>query len=366
MRTPFADLTAQYQSVRTAVDAAIKDVMNGGLFVRGAPVAHFEQAWAEAVGCRHAIGVGNGTDALFAILKCLGIGPGDEVITPAWGWISSASTLSLAGATPVFADVDAGTFALAAERVAAKITPRTKAVVVVHLYGQVADMPRLQHVANRHGLPLIEDCAQAHLSAAHGATAGQFGVGAAFSFYPTKNLGAMGDAGAVVTNDAQLAMRVRRFANHGGLTKDEHLFEGINSRLDTLQAAVLSAKLSYLPAWNQRRRAHAARYVARLASLPQLQLPRITEGHTFHLFVVRCAARNELLAFLRQHGVEAHVHYPRAIPFEPAYAGLGFQPADFPVAAALQHEVLSLPVYPELSDQQIDYVCDCIERFYER
>lgn len=366
MRVPFVDLTAQYQATREAVDNAIQAVVASGTFIHSAPVNQFESAWAQAIGCNHAIGVANGTDALFAILRSLHIGAGDEVITPAWSWISSAETISLTGAKPVFADVDPGTFTLAPHDVALKITPRTKALVVVHLYGAVADMPALQAIAKANGLWIIEDCAQAHLSTAHGATAGSFGVASAFSFYPTKNLGAMGDAGAVLTHDADLAVRIRRFVNHGGLTKDEHLVPGINSRLDALQASILLAKLPQLPAWNAQRKRHAAHYQARLAHLTALQLPAVAEGHTVHLFVVRCHRRNELQAHLQAHGVSTHVHYPSAIPFEPAYASFGHQLADFPVSAKLQQHVLSLPVYPELSDEQVDYVCDCIQHFYER
>lgn len=366
MRVPFVDLAAQYFSIREDINTAIQQVLASGMFIKTEAVTQFEQAWAQAVGCQHAIGVGNGTDALFAILKGLNIGPGDEVITPAWSWFSSAETISLAGATPVFADVETSSFTLNPAAVASLITPRTKAIIVVHLYGAMAAMDALQHLARRHNLHLIEDCAQAHLSSGQGCTAGQFGVAAAFSFYPTKNLGAMGDAGMVLTHDAGLATHIRRLANHGGLTKDEHLFAGINSRLDSLQAAILSAKLPHLAAWNARRRSHAARYGKRLAHLSTLNLPVIPEGHTVHLFVVRCQQRDQLRVFLGEHGVETQVHYPRAIPFEPAYAQRGFQHADFPVAAALQHEVLSLPVYPELSDEQVDYVCECIQHFYER
>lgn len=365
MRVPFVDLTAQYHAIRTEVDAAIQHVVASGSFIKSQPVTEFENAWAGAVGCAHAVGVGNGTDALFAILASLGIGRGDEVITPAWSWISSAETITLTGAKPVFADVDPASYTISQADVVQKITPRTKAIVVVHLYGAVANMPALQSIAKHHGLWLIEDCAQAHLSSAHGATAGSFGIASAFSFYPTKNLGAMGDAGAVLTNDADLAVRVRRFANHGGLAKDEHLMTGINSRMDSLQASILLAKLAHLPSWNIQRRAHAARYRARLSRLAALQLPEINAGHTAHLYVIQCQRRHELQAYLHAQGVATQVHYPSAIPFEPAYASFGHLDNEFPVSAALQHRVLSLPVYPELSAAQIDFVCDCIERFYE-
>jgi len=365
MRVPFVDLTAQYQSIRADVDSAIRRVVHSGTFIKSEPVTEFEKAWANAVGCAHAIGVGNGTDALFAILKSLNLGDGDEVITPAWSWISSAETISLAGARPVFADVCPLSFTLHPEDVARKISSRTKAIIVVHLYGHVADMSALVALAKKHELHLFEDCAQAHLSFGSGFTAGQRGIASAFSFYPTKNLGALGDAGAILTNDTDLALRIRRFANHGGLTKDEHLFEGINSRLDSLQASILLAKLSHLPAWNAQRRKHAAHYHARLSRIAAIQLPTIPEGHTVHLFVIRCRQRNDLQAFLRLQGIDTQVHYPLALPFEPAYASAHFTAAHFPVAAALQHTVLSLPVYPELSEAQIDYVCDGIERFYD-
>lgn len=366
MRVPFVDLAAQHNAIKEEIDAATAQVVASGRFIQSPPVAQFEKAWAAAVGCREAVGVGNGTDALFAIIKCLGLSAGDEVITPAWSWISSASMVSMAGAVPVFADVCATSYTLDPDDVARKITPRTRAIVAVHLYGRVANMPPLLALAREHRLWLIEDCAQAHLAAGFGSRAGQFGVAAAFSFYPTKNLGALGDAGAVLTNDGDLALRIRRFANHGGLTKDEHLATGINSRLDALQAAVLSAKLPHLPQWNHRRSAHAAHYHFRLGHLARLQLPPQAAGHAWHLFVVRSNRRDHLRQFLQLHEIDTQVHYPRAIPFEPAYAHLRCRPADFPVAAALQHEVLSLPVYPELSQAQIDFVCDTIEQYYAK
>jgi dTDP-4-amino-4,6-dideoxygalactose transaminase len=365
MTVPFVDLHGQYASIQSEIDSAIQSVFDASVFIKSPHVTQFEEEFAHALGVAHCVGVGNGTDALYLILKTIGLKPGDEVIVPAWGWISAAEVVSLAGGEVVFVDVQPDGL-VSVELVRTKITNRTKAIIAMHLYGAVCDLSGLRTLADQHELFLIEDCAQAHFARHNGHWAGTIGHAAAFSFYPTKNLGAYGDAGAVVTDSEALATQVRRLANHGGLTKDEHLVEGMNSRLDSLQAAVLSVKLKHLPQWNELRRRHARHYTQRLAGISEIVLPEITEGHVFHLFVVRCSERSALQLYLKSQGIETQIHYPRALPFEPAYARFKLSAADFPVAAALQEEVLSLPVYPELSEAQVNYVCDQVIAFFTK
>ena len=367
MRVPFFELKKQYTLIRTEVDGAIQEVIEGGNFVGGGPVKDFEASWGRALGSKFVLGVGNGTDALLVALKSFNLKDGDEVITPAWSWISSAESITHAGGTPVFADVDQF-FTLSPEDVAAKINARTRGMVVVHLYGQAAALDRLRALCEQHQLFLIEDCAQAHLTTYHQKCVGTFGDFGAFSFYPTKNLGAYGDAGALVTDHAERALLAKRLANHGGVTKDEHLLQGLNSRLDTLQAALLNAKLPHLPKWNEQRVRHAERYINALTGVGDLVLPqqRPATQHTFHLFVVRTLQRDGLRQFLEFHDIETMVHYPQALPFLPAFQPRRYSESDFPLAAQLQKEVLSLPVYPELTDEQVDWVCTCIKNFFKR
>ncbi|OAN55054.1 DegT/DnrJ/EryC1/StrS family aminotransferase [Magnetospirillum moscoviense] len=359
MKIPFVDLKAQYQSIKNEVDAAIATVVDSSAFVGGNAVSAFEQAFAAFVGTPHCIGVGNGTDALTLALRGLGVGPGDEVITVANSFIASSEAISNAGASPVFVDCDPATCNIDVAALGRAITPRTRAIVPVHLYGRPADMAAIMDLARRHGLKVVEDCAQAHGATLDGRMIGTFGDAAAFSFYPGKNLGAYGDAGAVITNDDDLARRVRMTANHGRMSKYDHEFEGVNSRLDGLQAAVLTVKLRHLPAWTEARRRVAARYLANLAD-SGLPLPSDPAGgrHVYHLFVIRLAERQRVQAALAEAGIATGIHYPIALPNLTAYAHLGHRPQDFPVASAYQDQVLSLPMYPELTDAQIDHVCD--------
>jgi dTDP-4-amino-4,6-dideoxygalactose transaminase len=365
MRIAFLDLTTQYQALKSEIDETIQRVLSNGQLVGGQEVKSFEKNFAEYHGVSHCISTGNGTDSLFAAIKANGIGRGDEVITPAWSWISTSETISLAGATPIFADVNSNTFTISIDDVERKITTRTKAILAVHLYGQCCDMEVLQKICVEKNLILIEDCAQAHGARRNGKLAGTLGHVSSFSFYPTKNLGALGDAGCLLTNDTNLATNLRRFVNHGGLTKDEHLMEGMNSRMDTLQAAVLNAKLKYLAAWNARRQSIAKQYLEQLKSVDAIQLPITDKGneHVYHLFVVRSKQRDALKEFLQSRGVETMIHYPKALPFEPAYSSLHFKSSDFPVAHALQSEVLSLPCHPNLIDAEVAYICDAIKKF---
>lgn len=366
MKVPFFDLTAQYASIKNDIDSAIHSVVRGGYFVGGRPIKEFETSFAAQCGSHHCIGLGNATDGLFIALKALGVKPGDEVITPAWSWISSAEVISLAGAKPVFADVDPRYFTISVEAIKASITSKTRALIVVHLYGQMVDLEPIVNLCKERGIKLIEDCSHAHLAAYNGRIAGTSGDCGVFSFFPTKNLGAYGDAGCVITDSEPLAQNIRRWANHGGLIKDEHLFEATNSRLDTLQAAILKAKLPHLLQWNNARNRHAARYHKLLGDLKELTLPETRPGciHIFHQYVIQTAQRDALQHFLTQHEIQTLIHYPKAIPFEPAYQHLNFSEHDFPISSRLQNEVLSLPIFPELTPDQIEYVCDHIHKFY--
>jgi dTDP-4-amino-4,6-dideoxygalactose transaminase len=335
-------------------------------FVGGEFVGDFEQRYARAYGVEHCISCGNGTDAIYIALRMLGIGPGDEVITTAASWISTSETIGQTGAKPVFVDVD-DFYLLDPAKVAAAVTSRTKAIIPVHLYGQAADMTAVCAIAQRHGLKVIEDCAQAHFSEWGGQRVGTFGDAATFSFYPGKNLGAWGDAGAIVTNDPDLAARFRMFANHGALVKHQHEMEGINSRLDGLQAALLSAKLPHVPQWTAVRQRLAGEYDARLDGVGDLVLPRVQgeATHVYHLYVVRTSHRDALRDYLGSRGVQTAVHYPTALPLMKAYEHLGHTAADFPAASRNQGQILSLPIFPELSLDALEYTVSCIREFFE-
>lgn len=368
MRIPFFDLQRQYQSIKTEIDDAINRVFADSHFIGRAAVATFEKQFADCIGVPHCISTGNGTDALFLILKALDLPPGSEVIVPAWGCIASAEPVTLAGHQVVFCDVDPKFYTIDVLAAEQKITKHTKAIIAVHLYGQVAPVSTLKEICNRHNIFLIEDCAQAHGSAEDGVIAGTTGIASAFSFYPTKNLGAYGDAGCVLTPDAQLAERIRRLANHGALEKDDHLIEGTNSRMDALQAAMLSVKLSHLKYWNKRRTEIAAHYTRALTGIDELALPEIRPDttHTFHIYCIRTPLRDALRKFLEEKGIETSIHYPLGLPFTPAYRYLSHNPSDFPVTGKLQQEVLSLPVFPELTHEEVTFICKSIRDFFSR
>jgi dTDP-4-amino-4,6-dideoxygalactose transaminase len=366
MNIPLVDLKKQYESIRDELDPVISEVLSKTAFIGGVYVKNFEDAFARYCGVRHCIGVGNGTDALFIALKCLGIGPGDEVIVPANSFIATAEAVTQAGARVVFADIDPGTYNMDVAALEGAISSRTRAIIPVHLYGQPADMDPILALALKHGLKVIEDAAQAHDAEYRGRRVGSIGDCACFSFYPGKNLGAYGDAGAVVTDDEQLARRVRMFANHGRIDKYDHELEGINSRLDALQAAILTVKLKYLPRWSESRRRSAALYT-RLLKGTGLTMPREIEGvrAVYHLYVVRVPAdrRGELQAHLQAKGVSTGIHYPIALPNLKAYAYLNHAADAFPEAAKASGEILSLPMYPELREDEIDYIRRAIDAF---
>lgn len=362
---PAADLYQQYLSIKDEIDTAISDVITKSAFIRGEYVDRFEAEFAQAIGADHCVSCGNGTDAIYIAMHALGVRPGDEVITTAHSWIATSETITQAGATPVFCDTDRDTFTIDPARIEEKITPRTVGIIPVHLYGQPADMAAIMEIARKHNLWVIEDCAQAHLARYQGKPVGTFGAAGTFSFYPGKNLGAMGDAGAIVTNDPDLARRMAVFARHGGLKKNEHEIEGINSRLDGLQAAILSVKLKRLPEWTEARRRAASVYDQGLGALPFVSAPIESNGswHVYHLYVIRHERRDALAASLQQAGVQTIVNYPTALPFLAAYERFGHRPEDFPNAYYNQSRILSLPLFAEITADQQKLVVDGISGF---
>lgn len=365
MTIPLVDLKAQHASIRSELDAAISRVLGHAGFVLGEEVAAFETAFAAHVGARGAIGVASGTAALRLALAACDIGPGDEVITTPHTFFATAEAISQAGATPVFVDVHPGSLTLDPERVAGAITWRTKAIIPVHLYGQPADMEALLGLARRHKLRLIEDTAQAHGAEYSGRRCGSLGDLGCFSFYPGKNLGACGDAGAVTSNDLHLLERVRMLRDHGRSSKYLHTEIGFAERMDALQAAVLAAKLPHLETWTELRREAAKRYGRLLAHLP-LTLPVETPGtrHVYHLYVVRTRERDALLEHLKKDGISAGVHYPVPLHRQPAYLDRGYGRLNLPIAESAAKEVLSLPLYPELDQGQAERVASSIERYF--
>lgn len=366
MHIPFVDLKSQYLSIKQDIDSAINDVLSKTAFIGGEYVKEFEKQFADLYGVKHVISCANGTDSLYIIMKMLGIGPGDEVITAANSWISSSETISQTGAKPVFADPDDRYMSMSAENVGSAITDATKAIIVVHLHGQVCDMQGILKLCADKNIHVIEDCAQSHFSEYEGERAGVMGIAGSFSFYPGKNLGAYGDAGCIITNDDGLAEKCRMYANHGALKKHNHIIEGVNSRMDGLQAAVLSVKLEHILNWTEQRIANAALYNEHMQGIDDIILPVVRPGtrHTFHLYMIRARRRNALQEYLKTKGIETAIHYPTALPNLPAYKYLGLDSADFPIATKLQDEILSLPMYPELDGDRISYVANCIRSFY--
>ena len=357
---PFLDLRPADDSAD--VRAAIARVVERGWFVLGPEVDAFEREFAAAAGTRSAVGVGSGTDALALALRAVGVGPGDEVVTTPLSAAYTALAIVMAGARPVFADVDPERLTIDPESVEQALTPRSVALLPVHLYGQPADMRALTAIANRKGLALIEDCCQAHLATCEGQPVGTFGQAAAFSFYPTKNLGALGDAGAVTTNDTALADRIKRLRNGGQTDRYHHVELGVNSRLDELQAAVLRARLPLLPRWTEQRRRLAQQYRTLLAGAPVDVIREFDPGHVYHLFPVRSPHRAALQERLRDAGIETLVHYPLAIPQQPAFAPLSQSECPHAVRAAA--EVLSLPLYPALTSEAVEAVASAVRKDY--
>ena len=361
---PVLDLKAQYQSIKDEIDEAVLGVMESGYFVLGPNVKALEAEVAEYVGCQHGVGVASGTDALRLSLEALDVGPGDEVITTPFTFVATANTISHAGARPVFVDIDPRTFNIVPAQIEAAITERTKAIAPVHLYGQPAEMDAIIDIARRHNLYVIEDCAQAIGAEDDGRRVGTFGDLACFSFYPTKNLGAFGDAGMVTTNDPDLAERVTVLRQQGSRTRYYHDVLGFNSRLDEMQAALLRVKLRRLDDWQSRRGQIAVRYDAGLGEL-DVETPFVRPGvtHVYHQYTIRVARRDELIGFLRERGVGSMIYYPLPLHLQKMYHDLDYAEGSLPVSESAGREVLSLPIYPELTDEQVRTVVDTIGEF---
>ena len=363
MNVPYLDLKAQYAAIKDEIHAAIGEVMEKTAFAGGPFTAAFEQDFARFCGCKHALGVGNGTDALWLSLLALGIGPGDEVITVPNTFIATAAAVSYCGAKPVFVDVEEKTYNMNPALLEAAITPRTRAIIPVHLFGQPADMDPILAIAAAHGLHVVEDACQAHGAEYKGRKAGSMGIAGCFSFYPGKNLGAYGEGGAVVTNDDAVASKIRMFRDQGQSKKYFHDVIGWNARLDGIQGAVLKVKLKYLGAWNEFRREHAREYDRLLAPLAGVIVPRQAAyvKHVYHIYAIRVKQRDRLMSALAEKGVSCGIHYPVPIHLQDAYRFLGLARGSFPVAEQCAGEFLSLPMFPELTGEQIAYVADALK-----
>lgn len=353
----FLDLTRNSQAMRSEIAAAIAEVLDSGRFILGEKVERFEQAFAKYCGTAYGIGVGSGTDALRLALLACGVGPGHEVITVSNTCAPTVSAISSVGATPVFVDIDPATYTMDPSLLESRITIRTRAVLPVHLYGQCANMDPILDIARHYGLRVIEDCAQAHGARYHSRMAGTVGDAGCYSFYPTKNLGALGDAGMVITNEREVAERVRLLRNYGQTHRNTHAIKGHNSRLDELQAAVLFVKLQYLDSWNERRRAIARAYSEGLADIDIL-CPREAPGrhHVYHLYVVRVRDRNKFQARMAERGIMTLIHYPIPVHRQVAYKELVLEDAHLPITNMLASEIVSLPLYPELEDHEVEAV----------
>jgi|WetSurMetagenome_2_1015567.scaffolds.fasta_scaffold193180_2 dTDP-4-amino-4,6-dideoxygalactose transaminase len=363
---PFVELKGQYRDSREQILNAAREVFEDGWFILGPRVERFEREFAEYCGVDGAVGVGSGTDALHLALRACGVGPGDEVITVANTFVATVLAVEWVGARPVLVEVRPESGLVDPAAVRAAISSRTRALLPVHLFGQPVDLAPLVDLARQHGLVLIEDACQAHGAEYGGGRVGAFGDVGCFSFYPTKNLGAFGDGGLVVSRSPEILDRVRRLRNYGQTSKYHHESRGFNTRLDELQAALLSTKLPHLDRWNERRRQIAGRYAAGIAN-PAVTPLREQPGrrHVYHVFAVRCARRDALAHRLREHGVETLIHYPVPIHLQPAFRDLGLGPGALPETEAFCREVLSLPMYPELEDSQVDAVIRCVNAFSE-
>ena len=367
MNIPFVDLKSQYASIKDEIDTAISEVISKTAFVGGPYLQAFEEEFASYCGAKHCVGVGNGTDAIFVALRAIGIGPGDEVITAANSFVATSEAITMAGGKVVFVDVDPVTYNMDVGQLEGKITPSTRAIIPVHLYGQPADMDPILELAQKHNLKVIEDAAQAHGADYRGRRIGSIGDVGCFSFYPGKNLGAYGDGGALVTDDEEVANVARMFANHGRADKFGHKFEGVNSRLDGIQSAILSVKLKHLDSWSQMRRENAYLYNELLAGTDVTTPVEIDNVKAvYHLYVIRVDAekRSAFQDHLKSKGVGNGIHYPIALPNLKAYDYLGHSEDDFPVSTMASGQIVSLPMFPELTEEQISYAVDQIKEFF--
>lgn len=360
---PLIDLKAQYEAIRDEIDQAVIDHIRSLKYINGPAVKEFEQSFASAHDMQYAVGCANGTAALHLAFESLGIGEGDEVITTPITFIATTEPLRQVGAKAVFADIDPLSYNLDPDRIEKAITSKTKAIIAVHLHGNPCPMDKIMDIARKHNLVVIEDCAQAHLAEFKGKKAGNFGHAATFSFYPGKNLGAYGDAGMVLTNDSKLADKIRLLVNHGRTEKYEHIVEGYNYRLDTMQAVILNVKLKYLQKWTDQRIQKAKQY-SDLLQGRNLQTPEMhpDKKHVYHVYAIGSKKRDELAKVLKENGVSTGIHYPIPLHLQPAYQYLGYKKGDFPVSERMAGEFLSLPLYPELKDEEIKFICDIIKQ----
>jgi len=365
---PFVDLKIQYQAIKEEINAAVMEVLDRGDFILGSSVGRFEEEFSKFCDSKYCVGVASGTDALYLSLKALDIGGGDEIIAPANTFIATVLAISYSGASPVLVDVNPGTYNIDLKKVEEKITSKTKAIIPVHLYGRPVNMGVLGVIANKYNLNIVEDACQAHGAVWKNKKVGSFGDLGCFSFYPGKNLGAYGDGGAIVTSNEKLYQKLKMLRNYGSSKKYYHDTIGYNSRLDTIQAAILRVKLKYLEEWNSKRLANARRYNQKLKNIGDLVLPGIDEGNlsVFHLYVIRTGRRDELVKYLKENDIQCGIHYPVPIYSLGAYSCLGLKGEDFPVTEEFSKQILSLPIYAELKEEQINNVANSIKKFYER
>jgi dTDP-4-amino-4,6-dideoxygalactose transaminase len=368
MRINFLDLKAQYLTIKEEIDQSIQAVLDKTAFAAGPFVKEFEENFAKAHDAKYCVGVNSGTSALHIVFMALDLGAGDEVIVPANTFFATPEAVSLSGATPVFVDCEKEYFNIDPELIEKAITSRTKVIVAVNLFGQAAQLDKIKAIAEKNNIILIEDCAQSHLATYNDKFTGNFGLAGCFSFYPGKNLGAYGEAGAVITNDESLYKKIMALRDHGSSVKYYHDFIGHNYRMEGIQGAILNVKLKYLDEWTEKRRHNAALYYCMLSDIPQIHVPKEIPNakHVYHLYVIRALNRDELIKYLSDFGVFTGIHYPVPCHLQKAYDFLGYKPDDFPNSEKFAGEILSLPMYPELSHDQIAYVTEKIRNFYKK
>lgn len=362
MQVPFINLPAQFQEIKSEILSEIVNVLENANFTLGPKVASFEKDFASFCNVNYAVGVNSGTDALHFALRALNVKAGDEVILPAHTFVATVEAVLHCGATPVLVDVDPESYTMDPQKIVEKITRKTKAIIPVHLYGQMADMDAIAKIAQEYNLQVVEDACQAHGALYKGKSAGSIGNIGCFSFYPGKNLGAYGDGGACITNNIEIARKIRLLRDHGSEEKYVHELVGYTSRLHALQAAILSVKLRHLAEWNSKRIAIAQNYSELLSEVPELKVPFVPSynKHVFHLYVVQVEQRNKVINYLKSEGIQTMIHYPTPLHLQKAYTNLGYKKGDFPVSEALCNKVVSIPIYPELTEQQVSYVCDSL------
>ena len=365
MNIPLVDLNAQYSSIKDEIDSAIHYILDNSQFVMGAKLKNFEENFAKFCGVKHAICCANGTVAVELALKAAGIGNGDEVITVVNTFIATTESITNVGAKIKFVDVLEKTGLIDPEKIEEAITPKTKAIIPVHLYGQMCDMKKITEIAEKHDLIVIEDAAQAHGAMFNEKQPGEYGDAAIFSFFPAKILGGIGDGGAVITNNDEIAEKVKLLVNHGRIDKYEHLIEAHNYRLDTINAAVLDVKLKYLTEWIGKRREIAKYYDSQLADVVKIPFKETGRKHVYYMYVIRTRDRDKLMHYLKENGISCGIHFPIPLHLQPAYKYLEYKEGDFPIAEKLSREILSIPLYPELTDEQKEYIVKKIKEFFQ-